>query len=192
MTMKTQECSTAGCVKPAAFTTRTKPAWCIDCLDKVLRERGLKPAEPFPGPRAWWLTTCLTCGLRAHYRLEYILSFNATGERPCRACFWEGRDQMIAAMRARGQIVGGGDEHGLYLIGTTVDVNDGDNRLITRCRACGKLSAKRMDDVVWECTCSPNSRTEPITGHRNQRSSHPISPRAGRVRPWRLCGSASS
>ena len=182
MTMKTQECSTAGCVKPAAFTTRTKPAWCIDCIDKMLREAGLEPAEPFPGPKAWWLTTCLTCGVRIHYRLEYILTVYPLGEITCRACRWTARDQVVAAMRARGQIVATArDEPGLDLIGTTVDVNDGDNRLMTRCRACGKLIAKRMDDVVWECTCSPNSRTEPITGPRNQRSSNPIRPRAGRV-----------
>jgi hypothetical protein len=192
MTVKTQECSTAGCVKPAAFTTRTRPAWCIDCLDKMLREAGLEPAEPFPGPRAWWLTSCLTCGVRIHYRLEYILTTNACGEITCRACRWTAQDQMVAAMRARRQIVATGrDEHGFDLIGSSVDINDGDDRVITRCRTCGKLSAKRMDDVGWECTCSPNSRssgTETIaelstykTSSSNKRSSHPISPRVGRV-----------
>jgi hypothetical protein len=89
--MKTQDCSTEGCVKPAAFTTRTRPAWCIDCLDNVLHEGGFKRAEPFPGPKAWWLTTCLTCGVQAHYRLDYIRENTASGQNTCRACFWKAR-----------------------------------------------------------------------------------------------------
>src|SRR3954469_21681917 len=84
--MKTQECSTEWCGKPAAFTTHTKPAWCVDCIETILGEGGLKPAEPFMAPTAWWLTTCLTCGVQAHYRLVYIVDNNAKGVKTCQAC----------------------------------------------------------------------------------------------------------
>jgi hypothetical protein len=50
---------------------------------------GLRLAAPFTGgPRQWQLTTCLTCQVQAHYRLEYVLDRNQVGEAVCRACFW--------------------------------------------------------------------------------------------------------
>lgn len=88
MTITTQECSTTGCSAPAAFTTRSKPAWCTDCLDTILREGGLEPAEPFIGRRERRLTTCVTCGVQAHYLLDYTLDKNAIGELTCRACYY--------------------------------------------------------------------------------------------------------
>ncbi|RSN39295.1 lysine biosynthesis protein LysW [Amycolatopsis sp. WAC 04197] len=82
-----QECSTSTCSNSAAFSTRTKPAWCRDCIGEFIYNAGLRADEPFPGLRAWWLTTCLTCGVQAHYRLEHILDKNRSGEKTCRACF---------------------------------------------------------------------------------------------------------
>jgi hypothetical protein len=34
------------------------------------------------------LTLCLTCGVQAHYRLEYTIAKNTLGEKTCRACHW--------------------------------------------------------------------------------------------------------
>jgi hypothetical protein len=89
MPVKTQECSTPGCTNDAAFTTRTKPAWCTGCIDELLRQGGLKADEPFPGPKAYRLCTCLECGVQAHYKFDYVLEKNGYGEKTCRACFWK-------------------------------------------------------------------------------------------------------
>ncbi|WP_225989509.1 zinc-ribbon domain-containing protein [Rhodococcus erythropolis] len=83
-----QGCATDDCPNAAAFTTRTKPAWCIDCIDEKVRESGLEPTEAFTEPKAWRLTTCRTCGVQAHYRLDYIVDNNASNIKTCRACFW--------------------------------------------------------------------------------------------------------
>lgn len=96
-TTKAQRCATAGCDRLAAYTTRTKPAWCTSCLDGILRTGGLEPAEPFTAPTAWWLTTCHVCRVSAHYRLEYILGNNAAGIATCRACHWKQRAAQTRA-----------------------------------------------------------------------------------------------
>ena len=90
-TMKTQDCATTGCGQPAAFVSRSKPAWCTDCIDGILHTGGLEPAEPFTTPAAWRLTTCRTCGVRAHYRLDYVVRKNASRTPTCRACHWTKR-----------------------------------------------------------------------------------------------------
>jgi hypothetical protein len=47
----THRCSTNGCVNPASYRTRSKPAWCTDCIDDILRVGGLSADEPFTGPK---------------------------------------------------------------------------------------------------------------------------------------------
>jgi hypothetical protein len=59
-------------------------------------------------------------------------------------------------------------EHGF--IANTVDVNDGNDPVVARCRACKRRSAARMADFGFGCTCS-----------RNTRSSNPARPRLGRA-----------
>jgi hypothetical protein len=83
-----QECSSAGCVNPAAFTTRKNPAWCNACIDDMVRAGGLEPVEPFTRVRRGRLTKCVTCDVEAHYRLDYIRANNASGKKTCRACYW--------------------------------------------------------------------------------------------------------
>ena len=74
-----QACSTGSCGNVAAYRTRSKPAWCSSCVDDILREGGLVADEPFVAPKEWRLTTCLDCGILAHYRFEYTLDKNAVG-----------------------------------------------------------------------------------------------------------------
>lgn len=88
-TTKTQRCSTDGCDRAAAFTTRTKPAWCTSCLDEILRKSGLEPAGPFTSPKEPWLTTCRACGVSAHYSLNSILDKTNDRIPSCRACHWK-------------------------------------------------------------------------------------------------------
>ena len=81
-------CSTPGCDNPAAYRTRSKPAYCLDCIDRIMDESGLVRLEPFTGPRYWMLTRCKVCGVEAHYRFEYTLHKHEIGEPVCRACYW--------------------------------------------------------------------------------------------------------
>lgn len=85
-----QICSTEGCGAPAAFTTRTKPAWCEQCIDALFRVGGLVPLEPFISPTAYRRTECLTCGSQMPYRFAYVLDLGL-GSYPqavCRVCHW--------------------------------------------------------------------------------------------------------
>lgn len=83
-----QQCFSRRCTNPACYASKAKPAFCAACIDNILVTGGLVGVEPFTGLRQWRLTTCRTCGVQAHYRLDYILQRNAAGERVCRACFW--------------------------------------------------------------------------------------------------------
>jgi hypothetical protein len=204
----TQECSTAGCTNPAAFTTRINPAWCHVCIDDMVRAGGLEPVEPFTRARRGWLTRCMTCAVQAHYKLDYIQAKNASGEKTCRACYWRARaderrqepwnefkramldllreytpEQILAVDPAPHvreflesgwwpleRIVAHLDKHGFDFITTTADVNDGDDPVVLRCRACQKISVERLSNVEYGCSCLQNTR-----------ASNPVNPRPGRV-----------
>ena len=84
-----QICSTPGCENFAAYRTRSKPAYCLDCIDRIMSAGGLKREGDFVGPNEWLLTTCRSCGVQAHYRFNYVLEKNKIGEKTCRACFWK-------------------------------------------------------------------------------------------------------
>lgn len=163
-----QPCSTDGCVNSAAYKTRSKPAWCTDCIDDILSEGGLSANEPFTGPKDWRLTTCQDCGVQAHYKFEYTLGKNAQQEKTCRACYWTEWAKWARQMSgettpshiySREEIIAHLDRNGFDFVATTVDVNDGNDPIITRCRSCKKLSAERMGDIGWGCTCTRNVRS---------------------------------
>ena len=78
--MATQQCSTDGCDQPAAFQSRTKPAWCLGCIDARLLDRGLRPLEDFTKPKQWRLCACVKCEVKAHYQ------FDTAGSGTCTAC----------------------------------------------------------------------------------------------------------
>ncbi|MPQ99593.1 lysine biosynthesis protein LysW [Modestobacter sp. I12A-02628] len=176
--MRVQECSTVGCTRQAAFTTRTKPAWCSECIDVILRTGGLEAVEPFPGPEKDRLTRCLTCGVQAHYRLTYTVERNRTRERTCRACFWKAwaadrRTEYWYEPRVytREQVAQHLDANGWELLDTLAPVTEGHEPVLGKCRWCGKIQAARMSDFGWGCVCS-----------RNTRSTHPTDKPAGKVR----------
>ena len=191
---KTQSCSTPGCGNFAAFTTRSKPAWCAACLDRILHRGGLRPDEPFKGPTAWWLTTCLTCGVQAHYRLEYIVGNSAKGEKTCRACHWkswarDGRqliehhvldgelraeaDEQFELPRgwSRKEIRSAVEENGYELIEMTAELtgDDGHHTMVVRCTSCHRISVKRLGDIGWGCNCSRNQNRSSFEGRAVQR-----------------------
>lgn len=189
---KTQLCSTNECGNPAAFTTKTKPAWCGDCIDEFTRAGGLEPLEPFAGVRAWRLTECQVCGVRAHYRFEYIQDKNAIGEKVCRGCHWMswaylhrtapwqefdhttleslrlgGAEQVAEADRLE-RFAAYVEKHGFDLVATNAAANS-DGPVVTGCRACQKRSVDRIGDVGFGCTCSRNTRSaNPAGGTRGR------------------------
>ena len=151
--MRVPECSTVGCTRLAAFTTRTQPAWCNECIDDILRTGGLEAVEPFPGPKKDWLTRCLTCGDRAHYKLTYTVEKNRTPERTCRACYWKvwaaerrAEDWHEPRVYSREQIVRHLDASGWELLDTLAEVTEGDEPVLGKCRRCGLIRAARMGD----------------------------------------------
>ncbi|MDX8035871.1 zinc-ribbon domain-containing protein [Lentzea sp. BCCO 10_0856] len=189
---KTQLCSTNECMNPAAFNTKTRPTWCGDCIDGFTRAGGLEPLEPFAGVRAWRLTECPVCGVRAHYRFEYIQDKNAAGEKVCRGCHWmswaglhrtapwqefdratleslrRGSLEQVAWADRLERFAAYVEEHGFDLVASNAAANS-DGPVVTRCRACQKRSVDRISDVGFGCTCSRNTRsTNPAGGTRGR------------------------
>jgi hypothetical protein len=137
--------------------------------------------ERAPGdapPKKDRLTRCLTCGVRAHYKLTYTVEKNRTRERTCRACFWKAwaadkrtEDWYEPRVYSREQIVRHLDANGWELIGTLAPVTEGSEPVLGKCHRCGKIRAARMGDFGWGCVCS-----------RNTRSTHPSDKPTGKVR----------
>jgi rubrerythrin len=188
---RNQTCSTEGCSNPAAFKTRTKPAWCTECIDRILWQAGLKPAEPFVGKaNAWWLTACVGCGVQAHYKLEYILDKNGVGERTCRACFlksWASEglatmaryvpddEELLELANAqfdlprgmsREEIKAAAENNGFELVGFTAEITDDPSHktMVVRCRSCGRMSVERMGGIGWGCSCVRNQNPSTYRG----------------------------
>lgn len=158
-----QLCSIEGCESVAAFKTRTKPTWCTTHIENLQRVGGLRPLEVFTHPDDWQLTECRNCGVQAHYRFSYTLEKNDWNEPTCRACYWrkwanEARgwwsDLTPASYDETKAYV---EEHGFdYLGPLTAPSLTGDPHH-TKCRRCGKISAERLGDIGFGCTCQPRT-----------------------------------
>lgn len=161
-----QVCSVLGCTNTAAFKTRSKPTWCDLHIAEIQRYGGIKPLEPFTRPDDWQLTECLTCGVRAHYRFVYTLDKNLHGEPTCRACFWR---SWAADQRA---IIGTwvdlepvpyekaeamAEANGFEYLGPLTAPSLSEDPHHVRCRKCGRISAQRLGDIQFGCTCSPRA-----------------------------------
>ena len=72
-------------------------------LDELLNEAGLRLDQAYNArcsyrKTEWLHTACLACGMKADYRLAYILDKNSIGEKTCRACYlreWHRSDEDI-------------------------------------------------------------------------------------------------
>ncbi|RBY97547.1 hypothetical protein DQ237_00940 [Blastococcus sp. TF02-8] len=159
-----QVCSVQFCTTAAAFRTRSKPAYCHDHIAVILRQGGLEALESFTRPDDWLLTRCLQCGNVAHYRFVYVQDKNAEGEATCRACFW--RDwgaRQRALLGAYGanepvsyeQAQATAEEHGYIYLGPVTDPSLPHDPHRVECRRCGKVSAERLGDIAFGCTCQP-------------------------------------
>ena len=129
---------------------------------------GLKACEEFEGPEAWRLTSCTRCGVQAHYRLSYSIGLIATGEKTCRACYWKewaarhghGIPGKTYSREEAAAYVG---KHGYELVSLINDTTGTDDPVAVRCRTCGRISADRITDIGWGCTCSRNIRSSKPT-----------------------------
>ncbi|MGW6458393.1 zinc-ribbon domain-containing protein [Streptomyces sp. NPDC055078] len=171
-----QLCSDPGCSEPTAYRTRTRDAWCDTHISAILRAGGLEPLEPFSKSTAWRLTRCLACGCEAHYRFEYTLEKNASGEATCRACFWRrwaGESRLslgsyanlapVAEAAAREHA----EAHGYDYLAPLTEPSLTDDPHHVRCRSCLRLSADRLGDIAFGCRCGTNPRRD------RQTSPHP-------------------
>ncbi len=171
-----QQCSETECTKPAAYRTRTSPAWCDDHITAILEVAGLELLEPFTTPTtAWRLTRCLRCRCEAHYRFEYVLDRNTAGEPTCRACLWRrwadgARDlqgawadtRTVPVDEARAHAEAHGYEYLEPL--TTPSLPTDPHRV--RCQYCSRISAQRLGDIAFGCSCQTNPRRAAQTTRR--------------------------
>lgn len=156
-----QVCSVEGCGTNAAFKTLKKPTWCTVHIEDIQLIGGLRPLESFTHPDDWQLTECLTCAVQAHYRFNYTLDKNSWSEPTCRACHWrkwaiEARghwpDLTPASFEETQKYV---DEQGFDYLGPLTAPSLRDDPHLTKCRRCGKISAQRLADASFGCTCQP-------------------------------------
>ncbi|WP_405162059.1 exonuclease domain-containing protein [Nocardia sp. NBC_01499] len=158
-----QICSAKGCADTAAFKTRTKPTWCEQHIAVIQRACGLDPMEPFTHPDSWQLTRCRTCTVEAHYRFNYTVDKRSYGELTCRACYW--RKWAADARAVQGHWAelepvpytdakALAEDNGFDYLGPLTAPSFADDPHHTRCRRCGKLSAERLGDIGFGCTCT--------------------------------------
>ena len=163
-----QICSVANCSHPAAFKTRTKATYCEVHIGSILTQGGLEALETFTRPDDWLLTRCLRCGNVAHYRLVYVIDKNEWNEATCRACYWREWAQSTRALQGpyanvepvpqeKAQEVA--EEHGYIYLGPLTNPSLPDDPHRTKCRRCGKISAQRLGDIQFGCTCQPRKQS---------------------------------
>ncbi|WP_182920465.1 exonuclease domain-containing protein [Nocardioides cavernaquae] len=159
-----QSCSAEGCGRGAAFKTRTKPTWCAEHIIEIQRDGGIRPLESFTHPDDWQLTECLTCSVSAHYRFNYTVEKNGWGERTCRACYWRkwaAETRALQGAWARRDPVydeearAVAEDNGYEYLGPLTAPSLPDDPHHVRCRRCTKVSAERLGDIQFGCTCRP-------------------------------------
>jgi DNA polymerase-3 subunit epsilon len=157
-----QLCSIEGCGATAAFRTRSKPTWCDYHIIEIQRRGGIRSLEAFTHPDDWQLTECLNCTVQAHYQFNYTLEKNSCGELTCRACFWRGWAVEARALQGEWahrepvpfeEAKALAKEHGFDYLGPLTAPSLPDDPHHTRCRRCGIISAERLGDIAFGCTC---------------------------------------
>ncbi|TFD20872.1 DUF559 domain-containing protein [Cryobacterium sp. TMT4-10] len=163
-----QTCSAVDCDRPAKFKTRTKSTWCDEHLTAILAAGGLRPLGPFTAPKDFRLCECTVCGVKAHYRLEYTLEKNRLGEPTCRACYWrawagESR-RMLRINLPKPEAVSiedarqSSEAHNYTYLGALTAPSLPSDPHYVQCNQCGRLSAERLSDIAWGCSCRVNPR----------------------------------
>lgn len=152
------------------------------------------------------LTRCLRCGVEAHYKLGYIRHKNEIHERTCRACYWlawygsarrlydRGVQKLIEQGYSRRELMRQGvlhegrgvgwneaarlaERHGYELVDLLHGDRPGDDVLVVRCVACGRILPERPGDVTFGCPCRKTAKRGVEFGSEASRSSVPLSRR---------------
>lgn len=175
MPRKTQICSTDHCDNTAAFTTRSKPAWCTDCLTRILNTMSLEPVVPFPGKAERWRTCCRDCGAECDYLLEYLLDLQTRNEPACRFCFWtqwaESANRM-SGLPVRSYSIK--DQQTMFArirhepVRPLVPLPSHNHPILVRCKRCGRQEARRPGDMSCTCTSNPAPRSTGSGPRRTQ------------------------
>ena len=123
--------------------------------------------EPFTKRASYRLTKCLRCGCEAHYKFDYVLDRNAAGEPVCRACFWRKwavKQRMLASIPSvpvdLDKVRAHAERSGLDYLGPLTNPPLAEDPHRTQCRRCGKISAERVGDIGWGCTCRANPKRQ--------------------------------
>lgn len=167
-----QVCAVSDCADVAAYRSRTKPAFCAQHVTKHFHDGGLTLLAPADKPSAWVLTRCLECDVVAHYRYAYVADNNSHGTKTCRACFWrawarQAREHQpsypahdpspVDVARA------GAEEAGFDYLGPLTDPVLPHDPHHVRCRSCQRISAQRLADIAFGCSCLNSSRRTTAT-----------------------------
>ncbi len=170
-----QVCSTKGCSQPAVYRTRTKPSWCDDCIEEILRLGGMKAIERVRKPNYFTLMQCLACGTHTHNRFEYLVGNNRVGLKTCRSCHWREWGAMQRShLDLHAPTIGDARAHAEangyeYLGPLTTPSLAGDPHHV-RCRQCTRLTAERLSDIGFGCACSRNGKSRSKTTVKAARS----------------------
>ncbi len=159
-------CSVEGCNQVGAFSTRTRPTWCLDHLRQLYVQGGLTLLDDFTKPSHYLLTQCNQCHFEGHYRFEYVLDRARVQEPVCRACFWRGWAESARAMSGMSRqpvdvslVRRNAEEHGYTYLGPLSEPSLEGDPHATRCDVCGRIEAQRNADIGWGCPCQRNPKS---------------------------------
>lgn len=117
-------------------------------------------------PREYLPTRCTSCGFEGHYRFEYVLQTVGRYEKTCRACYWRGwaRDQCArlykdAPLKSVEHAKIAAEENGYTYRGPLTGPYLENEPHKVKCKRCGVITAERVDDIAWGCTCMKSNKT---------------------------------
>lgn len=183
-------CCVEGCGQPGAFTTRTRPTWCLDHLHQLYSQGGLTLLEEFTKTSAYLLTRCLRCGFEGHYRFEYVLDRLQAGDLVCRACYWRAWAKGARAMSGCSDqpveissVKKNAEAHGYTYLGPLTNPSLEDDPHATRCNFCGRIEAQRNGDIGWGCPCRRNPKSA-TAGTKKARGTNLLKNSSNRAVEW--------
>lgn len=183
-------CCVEGCNQDGAFTTRSRPTWCLGHLWQLYYQGDLTLLEEFTKPAAYLMTRCTRCGFEGHYRFEYVLDRIQEGESVCRACYWrtwaKNADVISGSIRHPEDVSAvkkNAEAHGYTYLGPLTELSLEGDPHATRCNSCGRIEAQRNGDISWGCSCRRNPKSATV-GTKKTRGSNLLKNSSNRAVGW--------